>query len=190
MALNLTVSSSHIAIRNAWKCISTSLHHPDVIAELTRAMNNTLKTWECLVMGMVVVNLVITLYGISAKIPDTVIPISNEVVLVAFTELVSLLQLMQILLPVYPAEEFAMFTIPQNITNPSLCKWTAGLFGLQEAEFPSHRLKVNENDLNAFGIFLMPVVAAVVWKWRRVRRRQREIRTEEQAALVARAFWF
>ncbi|GKT46852.1 uncharacterized protein ColSpa_07033 [Colletotrichum spaethianum] len=88
-------------------------------------------------MGLLAFDLAITLYSIWAKIPGTVLPIYNEAFLVAFTELIVLIQPMQILLSVYPAEEFAICNIPQNISDRSVCKWAAGLFGLQETDFPS-----------------------------------------------------
>ncbi|KAK1975621.1 hypothetical protein LZ30DRAFT_605198 [Colletotrichum cereale] len=188
MTLRVRVSDFHTTVRNAWESISTSWYSRDATFELTQAVNNTLKTWKCLVMGLLALDLIITLYGIGAKIPDTVLPISNEVALVAFTELIFLLELMQILLPVFPAEEFAMFAVPQNISDRNVCKWAVSLFGLQEAEFPSRRPKNKTSDLCAFGVFLVPVGAAVAWKWRRLRRRQRDIGVEDQAALPARAF--
>ncbi|KAK1997961.1 hypothetical protein LX36DRAFT_711219 [Colletotrichum falcatum] len=167
--------------------MSTSWHHRDATPELTQAMNNTLKTWECLAIGLLALDLIVTLYGIGAKVPDAVLPIPDEVSLVSFTELVVLLQLMRVLLPVYPAEEFAMFAPHQAVADQRVCGWAASLFGLQEAELRGHRPRNAEGDIDAFGVFLLPVCAAVAWKWRRLRRRQREIRMEEQAAQLARA---
>ncbi|KAK1598881.1 uncharacterized protein LY79DRAFT_536311 [Colletotrichum navitas] len=188
MPSSARASDSHLAIRKAWEGMSDSWCHQDATLELTRSMNATLKLWECLAIGLLAMDLVITLYGIGAKIPDTVLPISTEVALVSFTELIVLLQLLQILLPVYPAEEFAMFAVPQNMTDQTACKWAASIFGLQEAEFRGNRRNHNADDLRAFGVFLLPAGATVAWKWRRLRRRQREIRMEEQAALLLRAF--
>ncbi|EFQ25146.1 hypothetical protein CGRA01v4_06517 [Colletotrichum graminicola] len=188
MASSARVSYPHAAIRKAWEGMNASWYHRDATFELTRSINATLKVWECLAIGLLALDLVITLYGIGAKIPDTVLHIPNEVALVSFTELIILLQLLQILLPVYPAEEFAMFAVPQNMTDQTVCKWAAGVFGLQEAEFRGRRRDTNANDLCAFGVFLLPAGATVAWKWRRLRRRQRQIRMEEQAALLLRAF--
>ncbi|WQF75331.1 hypothetical protein CDEST_00345 [Colletotrichum destructivum] len=182
------MSDFYAAVRDFFCDTHNSQSHQDAVAEIAQIMGNTLKTWECMVMGLLAVDLAITLYGIDATISDAVLPISDEIALVAFTELIILVQLMQILLPVYPAEEFEMFAVPQNFTHQGVCRWVAGLFGLQEAEFPGRRPKFEEVDPKAFGVFLIPVSAAILWKWRRVRRRQREMRREEQAALVARAF--
>ncbi|KAJ0161819.1 hypothetical protein CTA2_5537 [Colletotrichum tanaceti] len=187
-SLKLTMFDFHAAVHD-FLC---GTHNPqcrqEALTEIAQALGNTLKAWECVVMGLLAVDLAITLYGLGAKVPDTVLPISDEVALVAFTELVVLVQLMQVLLPVYPAEEFAMFAVPRNFTRQSVCRWAAGLFGLQEAEFPGRRSEFEEDGPKAFGVFLIPVAAAVLWKWHRVRRRQREMRREEQAALVARTF--
>ncbi|KAK2041819.1 hypothetical protein LZ31DRAFT_567734 [Colletotrichum somersetense] len=188
MSSSARVFDCRTAIRKAWESTSTSWYHRDATSELTHATNKTLKTWECLAIGLLAVDLVVTLYGIGAKIPDAVLPISNEAALVSFTELIVLLQLMQILLPVYPAEEFAIFAVPENMADQSVCRWAASLFGLQEAEFGGHRPKNNAGDLRAFGVFLLPVGATVAWKWQRLRRRQREIRMEEQEALLVGAF--
>ncbi|KDN71755.1 hypothetical protein CSUB01_02651 [Colletotrichum sublineola] len=188
MASSARVSDTSTKIQNAWERTITSWYHQGATSELTQAMNNTLKIWECLVIGLLAFDLVITLYGIGAKIPDTVLLVSDEVALVSLTELIVLLQLMQVLLPVYPAEEFAMFTVPHNITEQSVCKWAGSLFGLQEAEFRGHQPKDNASDLCVFGFFLLPVGAAVSWKWRRLRDGQREIRMEEQEGPRARAF--
>ncbi|OHF03672.1 hypothetical protein CORC01_00991 [Colletotrichum orchidophilum] len=176
------------ALRDAWNGICTSEQQEIAMANLTQALNHTMKTWECLVMGLLALDLTITLYGLGAKISDAVILIPDEVAMIAFAELIVLIQLMQILLPVYPAEEFEIFAIPQNLREKSVCKWASGVFGLQEAEFPGRHHEMNENNLKAFGVFLIPVAVAVIWKWRRVRHRQREIAREEQAALVAGAF--
>ncbi|KAK2054746.1 hypothetical protein LY76DRAFT_628730 [Colletotrichum caudatum] len=188
MSSSAMVSDPRTAIRKAWESTSTSWCRQDATSELAHAMNKTLMVWECLAVGLLAADLVVTLYGIGAKIPDAVLPISNEVALVSFTELMVLLQLMQILLPVYPAEEFAILAAPENVTDQGVCGWAASLFGLQGAEFGDHRPKNDAGDLRAFGVFLLPVGATVAWKWKRLRRRQREIRMEEQEALLVGAF--
>ncbi|KAI3530778.1 hypothetical protein CSPX01_14607 [Colletotrichum filicis] len=176
------------ALRDAWYGICTLEQCETAMIKLIRPINHTIRTWECLAVGLLALDLVITLYGLSAKISDAVIPIPDEVAIIAFTELLVLIQLMQILLPVYPAEEFEMFAIPQQLRDKTVCKWVSGVFGLQEAELHESRRHMNANGLKVFGVFLIPIAAAVVWKWRRVRRRQRELVRDEQAALVAQAF--
>ncbi|KAF4775604.1 hypothetical protein HER10_EVM0012429 [Colletotrichum scovillei] len=175
-------------LRDAWYGVCTSEQRETAMNKLIRTINHTIKTWECLAVGLLALDLAITLYGLSAKISEAVIPIPDEVAIIAFTELMVLIQLMQILLPVYPADEFEIFAIPQQLREKTVCKWVSGVFGLQEAELHENRRQMNENELKVFGVFLIPIVAAVVWKWRRVRRRQREIVRDEQAALVAQAF--
>ncbi|KAK1700187.1 hypothetical protein BDP55DRAFT_763115 [Colletotrichum godetiae] len=176
------------ALLDTWNGICTSKQREVATTKLIQALNHTVKAWECLAMGLLALDLAITLYGLSSKISDAVIPIPNEVAIIAFAELMVLIQLMQIFLPVYPAEEFEMFAIPQQLREKSVCKWVSGVFGLQETEFPTRRDDMSGNNLKAFGVFLIPIAAAVVWKWKRVRRRQREMARNEQAALVAQAF--
>ncbi|KXH45840.1 glycosyltransferase family 2 [Colletotrichum salicis] len=149
------------ALRDAWNGICTSEQREVATTKLVQALNHTVKAWECLAMGLLALDLAITLYGLSAKISDAVIPIPNEVAIIAFTELMVLIQLMQILLPVYPAEEFEMFAIPQQLREKSVCKWVSGVFGLQETEFPARRDEMSGNNLKAFGVFLIPIAAAV-----------------------------
>ncbi|KAJ0304479.1 hypothetical protein COL5a_001080 [Colletotrichum fioriniae] len=178
----------HDVLRDAWSGICTSEQHEIAMNKLVQTINHTMRTWECLAIGLLALDLAITLYGLSAEISDAVIPISDEIVIIAVTELLVLIQLLQILLPVYPANEFEMFAIPQQLREKTVCKWVSGVLGLQEAEFHESRRQTNENELKAFGVFLIPIVAAVVWKWTRVRRRQREMVRDEEAAIVAQAF--
>ncbi|KAK1709120.1 hypothetical protein CaCOL14_005101 [Colletotrichum acutatum] len=176
------------ALRDTWYGICTSEKYGNAMNKFIRTINHTVKTWECLAVGLLALDLAITLYGLSAEISDAVIPVPDEVAIIAFTELLVLIQLLQMLLPVYPAEEFEMFAIPQQLREKTVCRWVSDVFGLQETEFHQRRRQTKENELKAFGVFLIPVAAAVVWKWRRVRRRQREMARDEQAALVAQAF--
>ncbi|WYZ39928.1 hypothetical protein EsH8_IV_000269 [Colletotrichum jinshuiense] len=154
MEVNLTTADFPHAIRDAWNGICTSQQREFALAEFTKALNRNLRLWECFAMGLLALDLVITLYGLGVKIPDTVLHISSDIAVVAFTELMVLIQLMQILLPVYPAEEFELLALPQNIKNQSLCRWAAGLFGLQDAKFPK------------FAAFNMAsAVLGVFWAW-------------------------
>lgn len=161
-----------------------------VVGDLVLAINDTLKLWECLVMGLLALDLVITIYGLGSEVPGSVLPEAEDVVVAAFTELVLLLQLLQILLPAYPKIEFEALAASRKIReDSSVCRWIGGIFGAQGAEIELLSTpKLGEREMRAFGVFLLPVAAALAWKWRRLRRGLREVRRREDEALVARAF--
>ncbi|KAF9877517.1 hypothetical protein CkaCkLH20_05217 [Colletotrichum karsti] len=154
------------------------------------ALNNIFELWECLIIGLLAIDLVITLYGLGSEIPDAVLPEAHaeSVAVIAFTELILLMQLLQILLPTYPTSEFESLARSRKLSERTLCKWIGGLFGTQGAEFAASTPKLEANELRTFGFFLIPVAAAVGWKWRRLRRRLRRAGREDEAALIARVF--
>ncbi|KAF6822905.1 hypothetical protein CPLU01_11726 [Colletotrichum plurivorum] len=161
-----------------------------ILEDLILALNGTLKLWECLVMGLLALDLAVTIYGLGSEVPGAVLPEAEDVVVAAFTELVLLLQLLQILLPAYPAAEFEALSASKRIREESaVCRWIGGMFGTQMAEIELLATpKLGEGEMRAFGVFLVPVAAAVVWKWRRLRIALREVRRRDEETMVARAF--
>ncbi|OLN83715.1 hypothetical protein CCHL11_08700 [Colletotrichum chlorophyti] len=187
MTFNLTATDFRLAARDAWDGVCTSRNHESALIELTRVFSHTLDPWQFLTTVLLVCDLIITLYGLGAKIPDAVLPIPNEDAVVAFTELIVLIQLLKLVLPMHSAAALESLTRPQDLRHQSLCKWIVGLLGLQEAELPLGGPNTNENRVKLFGVFLFPVLVGVAWKWRRVRRRLLQIRMDEEQALVAQA---
>ncbi|KAJ0335577.1 hypothetical protein COL922a_009029 [Colletotrichum nupharicola] len=157
---------------------------------LITKLNHQLELWECLTIGLLALDLMITLYGLGSEMPDAVLPESEAetVMVVAVKELLLLMQLLQISLPAYPGSELENLT-PSNIFRErAACKWIGGLFGTHNAEYADLVPKLADDELKTFGLFIIPVAAAVVWKWRRLQLRLRAARRQEEAALIARVF--
>ncbi|KAF5516716.1 hypothetical protein CGCS363_v001656 [Colletotrichum siamense] len=122
--------------------------------------------------------------------PDAVLPESEaeSVMVVAVKELFLLMQLLQIFLPAYAGSDFENPTPSNMLRERAVCRWIGGLFGTHSAEFADLVPKLGDDELKTFGLFIVPVAAAVVWKWRRLQRRFRAARRQEEAALIARVF--
>ncbi|KAK2755812.1 hypothetical protein CKAH01_17264 [Colletotrichum kahawae] len=154
------------------------------------SLNLQLELWECLTIGLLALDIMITLYSLGSEMPDAVLPDSEaeSVMVVAVKELLLLMQLLRIFLPAYSGSEFENLT-PSNIFQErAVCKWIGGLFGTHSAEFADLVPKLGDDELKTFGLFIVPVAAAVVWKWRRLQQRLRAARRQEEAALIARVF--
>ncbi|KAL0931200.1 uncharacterized protein CTRU02_213935 [Colletotrichum truncatum] len=158
--------------------------------DFIRTLNMVTPLWECLTIGLLALDLAITLHGISSKIADTVLleAHANTTTVLALTELITLMQLLQMFLPAYPTDEFESLELSKKLRDHVHCKWIGGLFGTYGAEFAASIPRLDEGELRTFGLFLIPVGIAVVRKWRNLRRRLRELRRMEEEELIAGVF--
>ncbi|TEA10732.1 hypothetical protein C8034_v008888 [Colletotrichum sidae] len=158
-------------------------HSSGAMTTFTHKLNNTLRVWECLLMMLLALDLIVTLYGLDVKAAEAVLPNAESTVVVVVSELLLFAQLLQIVLPVYPESTFDVFGTTQKIRTTA-CKWMGSMSAHDggAAEFASSIPKLSDDQLRTFGFLLLPVAAAVVWKIRRLSRHLHEHQMREPGA--------